>query len=350
MVICGRPAVTPGPPAAHTDSRPAGKAEATWPVKSRFHENEQVHSQVPAVDCAGLAAWCDRHLGSPAAGELFRAGHLARVIGVRLADEREVVVRVRSPAPRLGACAEVQRRLFESGYPCPEPLAGPVPFEDYEASAESYVPGDAMLPASGRAAGPFAVALARLVTLAPRPGEVPSLAPAPAWTAWNHDEGGLWPWPDDQDVDLNGLDGPGWIDDAGRDARRRLQASQGEIVIGHGDWYPENLRWHGNRLLVAYDWDSLIADSEAVIVGLAAAVYPTSRAGGEATVTETRDFLAAYAAARGRQFCPGELQRCWAAGVWLRAFDSKKQYAAGQPVRTLTETEARERLRRAGMR
>jgi hypothetical protein len=111
-------------------------------------------------------------------------------------------------------------------------------------------------------------------------------------------------------------------------------------VLGHGDWYPENLRWRGTRLLVAYDWDSLIADSEAVVAGLAAAVYPTLHAGGEATVTETQDFLAAYAAARARQFCSDELQRCWAAGVWLRAFDAKKQYAAGQPVRTLTEQEA----------
>ncbi len=219
-----------------------------------------------------------------------------------------------------------------------------MPFEDYEATAEGYVPGDALLPASGRAAGPFAVALARLVGLTPRPGEVPSLAPAPAWTAWNHEEGGLWPWPDDQDVDLNGLDGPGWIDDAGRDARRRLQTGRGEIVIGHGDWYPENLRWHGNRLLVAYDWDSLIADSEAVIVGVAAAIYPTL-----ATVTETEDFLVAYAAACKRPFSSDELHCCWAAGVWTRAFDAKKQYAAGQPVRALTETEARERLRRAGM-
>jgi hypothetical protein len=207
-----------------------------------------------------------------------------------------------------------------------------------------------MLPASGRAAQPFAVALARLVGLAPRPQELPSLAPAPAWTAWNHYEGGLWPWPDDQDVDLNGLAGAGWIDDAGQDAQRRLQTGRGEIVLGHGDWYPENLRWRGTRLLVAYDWDSLIADSEAVVAGLAAAVYPTLHAGGEATVTETQDFLAAYAAARARQFCSDELQRCWAAGVWLRAFDAKKQYAAGQPVRTLTEQEARERLHHAGMR
>jgi hypothetical protein len=241
---------------------------------------------------------------------------------------------------------EVQRRLFESGYPCPRPLAGPAPLGEYEATAESYVSGEVMLPASGRAAEPFAAALAQLVALAPSPEEVSSLAPNPPWTAWNHDQGGLWPWPEDLvDLDLNEVDGPGWIEAAGQAARQRLQDGHDRAVIGHGDWFTDNLRWHGNRLLVAHDWDSLIADSEPVIAGLAAAIYPAL-----ATVTETRDFLAAYAAARGGSFSPGELERCWAAGIWTRAFDAKKQHAAGQPVISLTQGEAHERLRRAGLR
>jgi hypothetical protein len=300
---------------------------------------------VPVVNAASLAAWCDLHLGSPAAGNLFWGGHLACVIGTRLADGREVVVKVRPAAPRTAACTEVQRCLFESGYPCPQPLAGPAPLDGYEATAEAHVPGGSVLPDSGRAARPFAAALAQLVDLAPRPEQLSSLAPAPAWTAWNHDQGGLWPWPDDQDVDLNEVYGPGWIDAAGQAAWQRLQEGQDRAVIGHGDWFTDNLRWHGNRLLVAFDWDSLIADSEAVIAGLAAAIYPAL-----ATVTETRDFLTAYAAARGRPFSPGELQRCWAAGVWTRAFDAKKQHAARQPVISLTQGEAHERLRRAGLR
>jgi Phosphotransferase enzyme family len=310
-----------------------------------FGENEQVAFEVPVINAPSLAAWSDLYLGSPVVGELFRTGHLACVIGARLADGREVVVKVRPAAPRTAACTEVQRCLFGSGYPCPQPLAGPAPLDGYEATAESYIAGEAMLPASGRAAQPFAVALAQLVDQAPRPEQVPSLAPAPAWTAWNHDQGGLWPWPDDQDVDLNEIEGPGWIDAAARAARQRLQDGHDRAVIGHGDWFTDNLRWHGNRLLVAYDWDSLIADSEPVIAGLAAAIYPAP-----ATVTETRDFLAAYAAARGRSFSPGELQRCWAAGVWTRAFDAKKEHAAGQPVISLTQGEAHERLRRAGLR
>lgn len=104
-------------------------------------------------------------------------------------------MRVRSAAPRLTACTVVQRRLFDSGYPCPEPLAGPAPLGEHEASVESYIPGGAALPGSGRTAQPFAAALAHLVHVAPRPEQVPSQAPAPPWAAWNHDQGGLWPGP-----------------------------------------------------------------------------------------------------------------------------------------------------------
>jgi hypothetical protein len=303
--------------------------------------------ELPVVDGASLAAWCAVHLGSPAESELFRTGHLTRVIGTRLADGREVVVRVRPAAPRIAACTEVQSRVFDSGYPCPQPLAGPALLGEYEATAESYLPGGTVLPESGRAAQPFAAALAQLVHQAPRPGQVPSLAPAPAWAAWNHGQGGLWPRSEELDVDLNEVGGPGWIDAAGLAARQKLLEGQDQAVIGHGDWITDNLRWHGSRLLVAYDWDSLIADSEAVIAGLAAAIYLCPAL---ATVTETREFLDAYATARGRPFRPGELQRCWAAGVWTRAFDAKEAHAAGQPVNGVAPDDADERLRRAGMR
>jgi Ser/Thr protein kinase RdoA (MazF antagonist) len=303
--------------------------------------------ELPAVDEASLAAWCEVHLGSPAESELFRVGHLTRVIGTRLADGREVVVRVRPAAARIAGCTEVQRRLFDSGYPCPAPLAGPAPLGEYAATAEGHVPGGAMLPDSGHAAQPFAAALARLVQLAPRPGQVPSLAPAPAWAAWSHGQGGLWPRPEDLDVDLNEVDGPSWIDAAGQAARQKLREGRDQVVIGHGDWITDNVRWQADQLLVAYDWDSLIADSEAVIAGLAAAIYLYPAL---PTVVETREFLDAYATARGRPFSPGELQRCWAAGVWTRAFDARQQHAAGRPITCLTPDDADERLHQAGMR
>jgi hypothetical protein len=302
--------------------------------------------ELPVVDTAGLAAWCEVHLGSPADGELFRTGNLTRVIGTRLADGRKFVVRVRPAAPRIAACTAVQQRLFDADYPCPQPLAGPAPLDGYEATAESYVPGGSALPGSGRAAGPFAAALARLVRMAPAPGTVESLAPAPSWADWNHDQDGLWPRPEDPDVDLNQAAKASWIDAVGLAARQRLREGQNEAVIGHADWITDNLRWDDSRLLVAYGWDSLIADSEAVIAGLAAAIYlmpaPT-------TVAETSEFLDAYTNARGRPFSAAELERCWAAGLWTRAFEAKQDQVAGRSAISLTEAESEECMRRAGI-
>ncbi len=167
--------------------------------------------RVPAVDLTHLAQWCAEYLGSPPAGELFRSGYLSAVIGLRLADNREVVVKVRPDSPRIAACVEVQRRLFESGYPCPEPLTGATPFGDDIATAEAYVPGGAVLPSAGHSARPFAEAFARLVKLAPRPAEVPTLDPPPSWAAWNHAQDGLWPHPEDPEINLNKVAGPAWI-------------------------------------------------------------------------------------------------------------------------------------------
>jgi hypothetical protein len=300
-----------------------------------------------AVGPDRLAWWCIEYLGSPPADEIFRSGHLSAVLGLRLADGREVVLKVRPDSPRIAGCVEVQRHMFLAGYPCPEPLTGPAPLCGDVATAEAYVPGGAVLPSPDHAAGAFAQAFAELIRLGPRPAEVSTLDPAPSWAAWNHAGDGLWPCPEESDVDLNEVAGPGWIDDAGRRARDRLRASESEAVIGHCDWLAGNLRWTGDALLVVHDWDSMVVDSEAVLVGFAAALCSTVSADQLATVEETERFLAAYCEARGRQLSADELERSWAAGVWTRAYDAKYQHTVGHRVSSLSEDEAAERLRQS---
>jgi hypothetical protein len=143
--------------------------------------------------------------------------------------------------------------------------------------------------------------------------------------------------------------GPAWIDDTGRRARDRLRAGASEAVIGHCDWLAGNLRWNGDKLLVVHDWDSLTADSEAVLAGFAAALYSTVSVEQLATVDETQRFLEAYRDVHGRELSADELELSWAAGVWTRACDARCEHAAGLPVRSLTENAARERLHRAGI-
>lgn len=117
-------------------------------------------------------------------------------------------------------------------------------------------------------------------------------------------------------------------------------------VIGHCDWWAGNVRWQGKQPLVVHDWDSAVAMPEAAVAGVAAAVHEEA-----ATVEESAVFLAAYEAQRGRRWTPRERHVAWAAGLWCRAFDAKKQVAEGGGTQLLDalQPQLRERLRLAGL-
>ena len=156
------------------------------------------------------------------------------------------------------------------------------------ATAETYVPGGAALPSTDHARA-FAEAFARLIRLAPRPTEVPTLEPAPSWAAWNHVGEGLWPHPEEPDVNLNEVAGPEWIDDAGRRAGDRLRAGEPEAVIGHSDWLAGNLRWNGDELLVVHDWDSTDRGQRSRSRRLRCRAVSGSRRGRPATIEDLSD-------------------------------------------------------------
>ena len=302
----------------------------------------------PAVGIDALAEWCTRWLGAPPAAELFGTGNLSAVTGLRLADGREVVVKVRPSIPRLTGCAVVHRALWAAGFPCPEPLVDLQPLDGYAATAETLIPDAGESSPDSELAARSAAGLARLVELAPDPGSVPSLAPSPSWVGWDHTEPGLWPEPEDYDVDLNDYPEPQWLARVAAAVRGQLRGQAGDPVIGHGDWHPENLRWQGPRLVAVHDWDSVICQPEPAIAGFAAASF-VGIEGPAASVEDSAAFLDAYQQARGRRWSPGDYAACWAAGLWQRAFDAKTQSLDGDPEQGLTRHEARIRLRLAGL-
>jgi hypothetical protein len=122
-------------------------------------------------------------------------------------------------------------------------------------------------------------------------------------------------------------------------------------MIGHGDWYSQNLRWVARRLHVVHDWDSVVAQPEVAIAGQAAAVWPGTGLPGEvATLRQTEHFLAAYERASGNSWTDRDIRAAWAAGLWTRAFDAKKASLVGaDPGVVLTRAEALERCRLAGL-
>jgi Ser/Thr protein kinase RdoA (MazF antagonist) len=296
------------------------------------------------VSMPALEAWCVRWLEAGIDEVLFATGHLSRVVGVRLTDRRDVVVKIRPRADRLAACAEVQLALWRSGFPCPQPLVGPVPLDGHAANAEAYIPGGDVLDVAGDAVVHYAQLLARLVQLAPR--HATGLAPNPPWVAWDHGHGGVWPPPDDRVADLNALPETAWLDEIGQRVQRRLhRMPSAPTVVGHGDWESHNLRWHGRTPFVVHDWDSLVTGPEPVIVGLAASVWSCGARPRAATLDESQAFIEAYQHATGRTWSSDETEASWAAGLWVYAFNTKKVSLDGLPW--LDPDEADERLRRS---
>lgn len=282
---------------------------------------------------------------------LFTGGNLARVLGLRLADGRPVVLKVRPAERRQAGCAAVQRQLWQAGFPCPEPLAGPLPLGEtgYAVNAETLISGGAPYRAGGgkAAAHAFASLLARFLSLAPSPAAVPDLAPSPAWIHWDHPFAGVWPPPDDRDDDLNSLPDTAWLDDLGRAARDRLATTRAAApVIGHCDWESHNLDFRDGQPWAVHDWDSVASAQETVIVGVAAAMWPAGAGNSTgASLDQSQDFIDAYQQARGRSFRAREIGETWAAGLWIRAFNAKKFLLDG--LDTLSPAEAGERLRHA---
>ncbi len=137
----------------------------------------------PAVGMDALASWCRRWLGAPPTARLFEAGYLSTVKGLRLADGREVVIKVRPRMSRLAGCALVHRALWTAGFPCPQPLVDWKPLGGYAATAEVLVLDAGEQPPDSEMAASSAAALARLVELAPHPGRCRALLrphPGPA--------------------------------------------------------------------------------------------------------------------------------------------------------------------------
>jgi hypothetical protein len=311
-----------------------------------YHSGEGRPLKPPDLAPAAVDDWCRRWLGAGVRESLFVAGHLSRVLGMRLSDGREVVVKVRLAAGRLAGCADVQRALWEAGFPCPRPLVGPVPLGGYAASAESLMPGGEVLGVAGNAVERYAELLELLVRLAPAPPAIRPLTPHPPWVAWDHAYGGVWPPPDDRDADLNTHSGAGWLDEIGCRVTRRLRPMRGEAhVVGHGDWEAQNLRWHSHQPWTVHDWDSAVSAPEPVIVGLAAAVWPCGAEQRAASVAESEAFIEAYQNAARRRWSADEVQASWAAGLWVYAFNAKKASLDGGSW--LEPGEAAERLRRA---
>lgn len=280
-----------------------------------------------------LSGYLSRHVGSGIADVLFRAGRIDAVWAVRTDDGRDLVVKAHRPPVDptvLHANTRAQTLLAEAGFPCPVPVSGPDSFDGLALSTQTLI--TAGEPVSGREPGirrAMATGLAEHVDILRRsPDLVTLVGPGPAWCRY---QDGPWPTPHDSIFDFSTTPPDfRWLDDFAAAAADRLNQSRGDrpVLTGHADWYGGNLRFDGDHLVAAFDWD-LFADTESVIAGVSAGSYTASATSGAGLPTpdEVAAFLIDYDSVRPRHFSADEQRTAAAAASWTIAYNARCELA-----------------------
>ena len=291
----------------------------------------------PALIAEQVDAFCREHLGRAIRRPVFYRSSVGAVFGLELEDGEQVVLKAHQPDVSISflrATDAVQRKLAQQRYPCPEPLLSPTPFGQGSATVER-------MRAKGSYANPhqpwvrqqMAAALARQVEIARGSETHPGFREGRWGAPLPPDR--LWPKPHSVIFDFEATAaGAEWIDELGWHAKRALDQSSGDLVVGHCDWSSKHFRFVGRRITAIYDWDSLRADPEPVIVGRAAknhcAVYDTPLSGKVphiASWDEFTGFVSDYEAARVRPFTAAERRTLSAASLYSLAYSARCSHA-----------------------
>lgn len=268
-----------------------------------------------------VADWCRRALGSEPAEPVFVVSHLSDVVGLRLTDQRAVVVKRRvDECGRARTCVIAQGLLAARGFACPTPLTD-VRFEaGYALHAEELVEGgqietDDDPAAASRSAVLFADHLRRLDAFALDPP-----LPNPEWVSW-----------ETLPARQQAADVPSWIEETSRRLRNKLVGCRLPSVLGHADWEAQNMRWSHGEPLTVLDWDSLAWLPEAVLVGAASGVFATHASPILAPIESSAAFIDAYEAARGTAFSSYERELVWAASIAVALHNARDELIFDRP-------------------
>jgi hypothetical protein len=278
-----------------------------------------------------LRGFCVSELGSSIAEALFRETSVGVVFGLLLTDGRRVVVKVHQPREtfaRLQAIQEIQAAVFDAGLPCPQPLAGPVALAHGHATVETLLDigtfRDTHDPTCRRL---IATALARhLEVTGERP--VPK-ALSGGWSLLAGDR--LWPAHAHSPIFTFAATSAGaeWIDALGEQAKAVI-APAGRSIAGHSDWSGKHFRFAADAITAIYDWDSLAARSEELLVGTAAMTFTTRFDLPDVprfpTPDEMRAFVEEYSAARSTALTMHEREQIAAHGLLLAAYTARCEH------------------------
>jgi len=303
---------------------------ASWAGEPRL-ERDIFQTTEPGRIVAVVEGFCREHLrAGVAAYELF-ASSVGSVHGLRLTDGRRVVLKAHrreTDVYHLAAIQRVQGALADAGFPAPRPLLAPTPIAQGIAVVETLIDegerADAHDPLIRRAVAGGLVRVIETARSIPRP---------PGLVAWRDASERLWHRPHDRRFDFAGTaHSAGWIDRLAAQARRQLdEHAAGPVVIGHGDWRVEHLRFHRGALSAVYDWDSLALGPEPAFAGAAAHAFTadwtidTPRQVPQ--LEESLAFLDDYQHARAARFSHHERRVARAALVLAMAYGARCQHS-----------------------
>ena len=265
--------------------------------------------------------FCRDELKSGVARPLFYETSQGSVTGVELGDGRRVVVKAHRAGEALAWLHEmvrVQMHLASRGLWATTVCGGPAPLGRTLGVVEAFV--DRGVTRDGRepaVRGELARGLFALVAACR-----PLVAGSTLRRHYLADLGDdLWP----RGMVLAPLPDADAIEAVARAARARMQPA-GELVVGHGDWRVQHVRFEGDRIVAAFDWAGLCKELEPALIGFTAFAFCVdwSRTPVPATsLDDARAFVADYERACGRAFSADERRLCGALFAYSYAFGAR---------------------------
>lgn len=285
----------------------------------------------------GLLREFARHELGAAIDELeFCELSVGAVFGLRLADERRVVVKVFRPGTDsavVDGLVAVQQHLAADGFPCPNVLGARRSFGASHAIVMPLLDEGEYVDAKAPAVrAEWAALLQRQIE------RCRVFADSPGFSTWRPPSGRLWHEPHNALFDFERTQrGAEWIDAIAADALAVLERQPRPLLLGHADWSAKHFRYApqrppGRRITMVYDWDSLRYGTEVEIVAGAAVSFTVTWyvPGGDKLppVESSLAFVADYEAARGAPFSAGERHALVAAARYARAYTARCEHSA----------------------
>ena len=302
-------------------------------------------------------SFCERQLGAPAVGGLFYGASVGCVLGVQLESAISVVIKVyqrRWEKPFLDAVQQAQLQLAKGGMPCPLPIAEAAEIHPHRpnlAVAETWLPDPGMHP--GRSAaerGVSAAGLAKQIALCSGLPGAERLSDHPL----RSDGDGLYGTPHSPLFDFEGTKaGAEWIDEIAGRAKEIRERDPESLVVAHTDWSARNVRFDEERVLAAYDWDSLALVEEATALGQAAMTWSVTADPGGTEFPDMNSvlaYIADYERARNSSLTSGQHRAARAAAVYVLAYTARCEHSlAVRGVARADQDAGRRRLAEIGV-